>query len=416
MAKRVRLFGAIEKVEPQEDGTLIVSGIASSETVDGAGEVVKAQAMRDAIPDYMKFGAVREMHANIAAGTALSINVDAEGVTHFEAHVVDPTSCKKVETNVLKGFSIGGKVTSRDPLNKKIIDGLSLTEISLVDVPCNPDAVFAMAKFDTEDDVDQPESTESTQKGMGHVADLAWMLKQISYLTADQISEAAREGDESSIPAKLKAWLAAGGAILAEMTQEEVAELVTALPDASGTGDGSADVAFAAGTGDLEKKLSASKVAALDDAHSQLTALHKSMGDCMGKMAGLWAAPQAEEDSKDGDDKENTAPVTDLQKSASEAVAKVGQLTEELVKVQSEKEALQKSLDSISASMKTTQDALAKAEADLKVKGVKQVVPVEKGKESTTLGAADQPNQSTDPLDVMKSVQGQPVNLIFNPR
>jgi len=136
----------------------------------------------------------------------------------------------------------------------------------------------------------------------------------------------------------------------------------------------------------------------------------------MGKMAGLWAAPQAEEDSKDGDDKENTAPVTDLQKSASEAVAKVGQLTEELVKVQSEKEALQKSLDSISASMKTTQDALAKAEADLKVKGVKQVVPVEKGKESTTLGAADQPNQSTDPLDVMKSVQGQPVNLIFNPR
>ena len=39
---KFKLYGAFEKVEQQEDGTVKVSGICSSETVDGAGEVVQA--------------------------------------------------------------------------------------------------------------------------------------------------------------------------------------------------------------------------------------------------------------------------------------------------------------------------------------------------------------------------------------
>ena len=114
------------------------------------GEVVKADAVRQAIPDYMRFPAVREMHQPIAAGTALAMNVDDEGLTHLEAHVVDPTSVKKVEAGVLKGFSLGGNVTKRDPKNRKTITGIGLTEVSLVDRPANPDAVLELVKFDGE--------------------------------------------------------------------------------------------------------------------------------------------------------------------------------------------------------------------------------------------------------------------------
>ena len=82
--------------------------------------------MKAAIPDYMKWGAVREMHQPSAAGTAIECRVEDDGRTLFGAHIVDSEAVKKVQANVYKGFSIGGKVTSRDELNKSIIKGLKL--------------------------------------------------------------------------------------------------------------------------------------------------------------------------------------------------------------------------------------------------------------------------------------------------
>ena len=45
----MRLYGAIEKVEAQNDGTVRVYGIATSEAVDEQGEIVRAPAMRAAM-------------------------------------------------------------------------------------------------------------------------------------------------------------------------------------------------------------------------------------------------------------------------------------------------------------------------------------------------------------------------------
>jgi caudovirus prohead protease len=88
------------------------------------------------------------MHGSNAAGTAIEINVEDDGRTFFGAHIVDPIAVTKVKTGVYKGFSIGGSVTARDELNKSQITGLKLTEISLVDRPANPDAVFTCFKAD----------------------------------------------------------------------------------------------------------------------------------------------------------------------------------------------------------------------------------------------------------------------------
>jgi len=138
----MRLYGAIQKVEPQDDGTVRVHGIATSEAVDEQGEIVRADAIRAAIPDYMRFPALREMHQLSAAGTTLEAEVCDDGTTRIVAHVVDPVAVAKVRNQVYRGFSIGGRVTQREAGNPKTITGLVLNEISLVDRPANPEAIF----------------------------------------------------------------------------------------------------------------------------------------------------------------------------------------------------------------------------------------------------------------------------------
>lgn len=162
-----KLYAEIAKMEAQDDGTVKVWGYASSEAVDSDGEVIAAEAMKAAIPEYMKFGAVREMHGSNAAGTAIEINVEDDGRTFFGAHIVDPVAVTKVKTGVYKGFSIGGSVTARDELNKSQITGLKLTEISLVDRPANPDAVFTCFK------ADKPKDDEETADKDDESADKA---------------------------------------------------------------------------------------------------------------------------------------------------------------------------------------------------------------------------------------------------
>lgn len=162
-----KLYAEIAKMEAQDDGTVKVWGYASSEAVDSDGEIIAAEAMKAAIPDYMKFGAVREMHGSNAAGTAIEINVEDDGRTFFGAHIVDPVAVTKVKTGVYKGFSIGGSVTARDELNKSQITGLKLTEISLVDRPANPDAVFTCFK------ADKPKDDEETADKDDEPADKA---------------------------------------------------------------------------------------------------------------------------------------------------------------------------------------------------------------------------------------------------
>ena len=415
MGNKFRVFGAIEKVEALDDGTLKVSGVASSETEDAAGETVMADAMKAAIPDYMKFGAVREMHQPIAAGTALAIDVDDAGVTHFEAHVVDAGSVQKVNTGVLKGFSIGGKVTSRDPLNKKAITGLKLTEISLVDVPCNPDATFSLVKFETEE---AGMDGEKIEKGMWGVQDFASLLMQAGWLAQDAKWEAEAEGDGSPVAGKLREWLAAGAEIFKEMVAEEVSELLASLAP-----KGAPDVEVitaAAGTGDLAKKgakFSKETKADLDAKHKAATDAHAELGKCLDALGKAWEGPAEEEDSKDGDDKKNAAPAGDLQKAADETMAKVTALTEANAGLTAERDTLQKTVTTLGEDLKKAQAATADLEAKLATKGATKVVPVEKKTDSKKLGTeADAALDTTDPIAVMKAAQGMPVGLMFNHR
>jgi hypothetical protein len=255
------MYGEFSKTEELEDGTLMVHGIASSESQDSDGEVITADAMKSAIPDYMKFGAVREMHQPKAAGTAISAEVQEDGTTKFCAHIVDSEAVKKVLAGVYKGFSVGGRVTARDTVNKTTITGLRLVEVSLVDRPANPEAVITCYKADG---IDEPEAIE---KGMYSLSDFACILSRISDIAEGSQYESEWEGDNSPVPAQLREWLAAGIAILKAMTEEETAEMLANLKQNAGE----VEVVEMAAKTDLEKagarnsKTDADKIQAMHD-------------------------------------------------------------------------------------------------------------------------------------------------------
>lgn len=144
----MKAFLPISKVEERSDGTLFVSGIASTEALDVQGEIVTADAMKSAMPDFFKYGTgnLREMHGTSAAGIVEKATVE-DGKTYIECIVVDPVAVKKVQTGTYKGFSIGGRALSK---SDKTITSLRLSEISLVDRPANPEAVISMWKADAE--------------------------------------------------------------------------------------------------------------------------------------------------------------------------------------------------------------------------------------------------------------------------
>ena len=144
-------YAAIIKQEKQEDGTLIVYGKATDDSLDIDQQICDAAWLNKAMPEWFKTGGnIREQHSNIAAGVAKELDSKADG-HYISALVVDPVSIKKVEAGVLKGFSIGIRsprvVRDEKAANGRIIDG-QIVEISLVDRPANPHAKLMLAKSD----------------------------------------------------------------------------------------------------------------------------------------------------------------------------------------------------------------------------------------------------------------------------
>ena len=408
----------VSKTEELEDGTIKVWGYASSGAEDSAGETVTSDAMKAALPDYLKWGAVREMHQAKAAGTAIEAEVQEDGKTWFGAHIVDSEAVKKVQTGVYKGFSIGGKVTARDDLNKTIIKGLKLIEVSLVDRPANPEAVLTMYKAEGIDEeevsaVDQladllnkgtitPEKLlelakggtkpqesetelaktetsaakdmtagvmdcsalsaiegvivvdgEALEKGMYSLQEFASVLTSLGWMCESAQYESDWEGDNSPIPAQLRAWLVSGIQIFKDMAAEETAELVAQLKAQAGDVD---VIALAARGIDLAKAGKKFSKATKD----ALGAIHKAAQDACDHLGKLGYAEAEEEDEDAG----KAATVEDLAKagkgSASDLAKAVGMdvtaawsdvldKVSELTKAASERDELQKRVTELEA-------------------------------------------------------------------
>jgi hypothetical protein len=139
----------ITKADKNADGTLMVYGKATDDSLDIDQQICDPTWLDSAMPEWFKSGGnIREQHSNIAAGVAKEYEKKADG-HYIHALVVDPVSVKKVDTGVLKGFSIGIKsprvVRDTKAANGRIIDG-QIVEVSLVDRPANPNCQLVLAK------------------------------------------------------------------------------------------------------------------------------------------------------------------------------------------------------------------------------------------------------------------------------
>ena len=149
MSDLTTAYFEIIKSDKNSDGTLMVYGKATDSSLDIDQQICDPVWLDDAMPEWFKTGGnIREQHSNIAAGVAKEYEKKADG-HYIHALVVDPISVRKVDTGVLKGFSIGIKsprvVRDEKAANGRIIDG-QIVEVSLVDRPANPNCQLVLAK------------------------------------------------------------------------------------------------------------------------------------------------------------------------------------------------------------------------------------------------------------------------------
>jgi len=202
----MRLFGELTKIEDQPDGTLKVYGVASTGARDDAGEIVRPEAMKAALPDYARYPALREMHQPTAAGRTLEATVDEDGATRIVAHVVDPVAIAKVKSRTYSGFSIGGRVLARDAADSTVITKIKLSEISLVDRPANPEAVIDLWKAEV---AGAPPSNDAVKARAARMAAAAgrpaawkdYVAKARAALMADRSADESALADDPDEPA-----------------------------------------------------------------------------------------------------------------------------------------------------------------------------------------------------------------------
>jgi len=149
MSNLTTAFFSIIKADRNADGTLMVYGKATDDSVDIDQQICDDVWLDAAMPEWFKSGGnIREQHSQIAAGVAKEYEKKKDG-HYILTQVVDPISVKKVETGVLKGFSIGIKnprvVRDTKAANGRIVDG-QIVEVSLVDRPANPNCQLVLAK------------------------------------------------------------------------------------------------------------------------------------------------------------------------------------------------------------------------------------------------------------------------------
>lgn len=138
----------IVKYERDENGDLLVYGKATGPDLDLDGQICDSKWLKSAMPAWMEFGNVREMHQPIAAG--IGVELEEQGTDWMlKSKCIDPNTALKIEAGVLKGYSVGIKnpqVTKDASAPGGRIVGGNIIEVSYVDRPCNPTAKMTICK------------------------------------------------------------------------------------------------------------------------------------------------------------------------------------------------------------------------------------------------------------------------------
>jgi hypothetical protein len=203
VAMHASVFAPILKSEKQTDGSLLVVGLATDDSIDSDNQICDPTWLGKAMPEWFAWGNIREQHSNIAAGVATEY--EAIGSRHMiTARVVDPASVKKVEAGVLKGFSVGirnARVIKDDKAaGGRIIDG-QIVEVSLVDRPANPLCTLTVAKSIGNELTQVEELSEMENQMTDEIIEPTQVIKAIGEESTEE-STGSEMTDEESTAAK----------------------------------------------------------------------------------------------------------------------------------------------------------------------------------------------------------------------
>ncbi|WP_297299243.1 hypothetical protein [uncultured Methylovirgula sp.] len=220
----LNMFIPITKVDAQQR---LVYGVATAEAEDRTGEICDYASTK---PLYEKWsheiarstggksrGNLRAMHGSVAAGkvTALNFN-DKKKQIEICAKVVDDAEWNKVKEGVYTGFSQGGSYARRwtdDDGRTRYTAAPS--EISLVDLPCLPEARFEMVK------ADGSHEWRRFAKDASDIAQLAQILGQLEGLKGTLLLRANEDGAPADTITQLHALVQQAHAILQAMVMDE---------------------------------------------------------------------------------------------------------------------------------------------------------------------------------------------------
>ena len=168
------------KSEAQDDGSVMVRGMASTNAFDRAGDSISADAWtKGGLGNFEKNPIILFNHDyNKPIGRATKVTPTRDGL-HMEAKISKHAECADlIKDGVLGAFSVGFKVKDADYV--KETDGLmikdaELFEVSVVSVPCNQAATFSLAKsFDSETEYEDFKKTfQSVEKSTSKEIDMS---------------------------------------------------------------------------------------------------------------------------------------------------------------------------------------------------------------------------------------------------
>ena len=143
----------ILKWEVDDDGDLVIKGVATDGTVDSDDQIVDPVWSAKALGEWLATGANVRMshdaHRPIGKGLKVEINKDGTDKHWLTAVIVDPLAQKLIKKGVLQAYSVGisRPVIKHDPRvrNGRICGG-DFAEVSVVDRPSNKSSYLDIAK------------------------------------------------------------------------------------------------------------------------------------------------------------------------------------------------------------------------------------------------------------------------------
>jgi HK97 family phage prohead protease len=187
------------KTHAEEDGSVLIRGMASTVDFDRAGDSISAEAwQKGGMANFEKNPIILFNHDyDKPIGRATGLKAGPNGL-EMEAKISKHAHCAAlIKDGVLGAFSVGFRVKDADYI--KETDGLmikdaELFEVSVVSVPCNQSATFSLAKS-----FDSTEEYEDFKKTFTNRVDLAGQsLAKDEVITSSIASDTPKSAEQSA--------------------------------------------------------------------------------------------------------------------------------------------------------------------------------------------------------------------------